>query len=212
MTSEAGVCDGASAPAGSLLPPGAEKRWGTAPGLGWRTGARSSVREGAHRPILHAPRFPADTGCGPCPRAAGLHHCPPLAEIGGCVGASVPGDGVLGNLTLGFAFWKRPVVVRLGGERDPLQGMRGPGGYNCCPSHVQNGLWVRWGEGLLPRVVEAGRSPEPSGMCLFGGVSAPSFLHCFTLASAAFNLQVATPGVSTVPLVSRRVRSSLGGT
>ncbi|XP_040320238.1 glutamine amidotransferase-like class 1 domain-containing protein 1 isoform X2 [Herpailurus yagouaroundi] len=28
------------------------------------------------------------------------------------------------------------------------------------------------------------------------GVSAQSFLHCFTLAGAAFNLQVATPGVS----------------
>ena len=29
---------------------------------------------------------------------------------------SVPGDGVLGNLTLEFSFWKRPVVVRLGGS------------------------------------------------------------------------------------------------
>ena len=89
--------------------------------------------------------------------------------------------------------------------------MRGPGGYNCCPSHVQNGPWVSWSEGLLPRVAEAGRSPEPSRLRLLAGVSAPSFLHCFTLASAAFNLQVATPGVSTVPLVSRRVTASLGG-
>ena len=89
--------------------------------------------------------------------------------------------------------------------------MRGPGGYNCCPSHVQNGPWVSWSEGLLPRVAEAVRSPEPSGLRLLAGVSAPSFLHCFTLASAAFNLQVATPGVSTVPLVSRRVTASLGG-
>ncbi|EDL18066.1 Parkinson disease 7 domain containing 1, isoform CRA_b [Mus musculus] len=31
------------------------------------------------------------------------------------------------------------------------------------------------------------------------GVSAQSFVHCFTLASAAFNLQVATPGVSSHP-------------
>lgn len=34
---------------------------------------------------------------------------------------------------------------------------------------------------------------EPS----IAGVSAQSFVHCFTLASAAFNLQVATPGVSS---------------
>lgn len=36
------------------------------------------------------------------------------------------------------------------------------------------------------------------------GVSAQSFHHCFTLASAAFNLQVATPGVSpaTTPHLS----------
>ncbi|XP_036076870.1 glutamine amidotransferase-like class 1 domain-containing protein 1 isoform X1 [Rousettus aegyptiacus] len=33
------------------------------------------------------------------------------------------------------------------------------------------------------------------------GVSAPSFLHCFTLASAAFNLQVATPGGKTMDFV-----------
>lgn len=31
---------------------------------------------------------------------------------------------------------------------------------------------------------------------VFSGVSAQSFLHCFTLTSSAFNLQVATPGVS----------------
>ncbi|ELR56825.1 Parkinson disease 7 domain-containing protein 1, partial [Bos mutus] len=33
------------------------------------------------------------------------------------------------------------------------------------------------------------------------GVSAQSFLHCFTLASAAFNLQVATPGGKTMDFV-----------
>ncbi|XP_048663585.1 glutamine amidotransferase-like class 1 domain-containing protein 1 [Marmota marmota marmota] len=33
------------------------------------------------------------------------------------------------------------------------------------------------------------------------GVSAPSFLHCFTLASAAFNLQVATPGGKAIDFV-----------
>uniref|UniRef100_A0A8D0WME7 Glutamine amidotransferase-like class 1 domain-containing protein 1 n=1 Tax=Sus scrofa TaxID=9823 RepID=A0A8D0WME7_PIG len=33
------------------------------------------------------------------------------------------------------------------------------------------------------------------------GVSAQSFLHCFTLASAAFNLQVATPGGKTLDFV-----------
>ncbi|XP_064143594.1 glutamine amidotransferase-like class 1 domain-containing protein 1 isoform X3 [Loxodonta africana] len=33
------------------------------------------------------------------------------------------------------------------------------------------------------------------------GVSAPSFLHCFTLASAAFNLQVATPGGKAMDFV-----------
>uniref|UniRef100_G3TNJ6 Glutamine amidotransferase-like class 1 domain-containing protein 1 n=1 Tax=Loxodonta africana TaxID=9785 RepID=G3TNJ6_LOXAF len=32
-------------------------------------------------------------------------------------------------------------------------------------------------------------------------VSAPSFLHCFTLASAAFNLQVATPGGKAMDFV-----------
>ena len=89
--------------------------------------------------------------------------------------------------------------------------MRVPGGCNCCPSHVRGGPWVRWGEGLLPRVVQAGRSPEPTGLRLLAGVSAQSFLHCFTLASAAFNLQVATPGVSPAPRVSRRVTSFLGG-
>ncbi|XP_077719810.1 glutamine amidotransferase-like class 1 domain-containing protein 1 isoform X2 [Canis aureus] len=36
---------------------------------------------------------------------------------------------------------------------------------------------------------------------LGAGVSAPSFLHCFTLASAAFNLQVATPGGKTMDFV-----------
>lgn len=70
---------------------------------------------------------------------------------------------------------------------------------------------MRWGEGLLPRVVQTGRSPEPTGLRLLAGVSAQSFLHCFTLASAAFNLQVATPGVSPAPRVSRRVTSFLGG-
>ncbi|XP_023604800.1 glutamine amidotransferase-like class 1 domain-containing protein 1 isoform X1 [Myotis lucifugus] len=35
----------------------------------------------------------------------------------------------------------------------------------------------------------------------FRGVSAQSFLHCFTLASAAFNLQVATPGGKTMDFV-----------
>ncbi|XP_028334809.1 glutamine amidotransferase-like class 1 domain-containing protein 1 isoform X1 [Physeter macrocephalus] len=33
------------------------------------------------------------------------------------------------------------------------------------------------------------------------GVSAQSFVHCFTLASAAFNLQVATPGGKTMDFV-----------
>ncbi|XP_036731722.1 glutamine amidotransferase-like class 1 domain-containing protein 1 isoform X4 [Manis pentadactyla] len=33
------------------------------------------------------------------------------------------------------------------------------------------------------------------------GVSAQSFLHCFSLASAAFNLQVATPGGKTLDFV-----------
>ncbi|XP_038621096.1 glutamine amidotransferase-like class 1 domain-containing protein 1 isoform X2 [Tachyglossus aculeatus] len=33
------------------------------------------------------------------------------------------------------------------------------------------------------------------------GVSAPSFLHCFTLGSAAFNLQVATPGGKAIDFV-----------
>nr|XP_058925069.1 glutamine amidotransferase-like class 1 domain-containing protein 1 isoform X5 [Kogia breviceps] len=33
------------------------------------------------------------------------------------------------------------------------------------------------------------------------GVSAQSFVHCFTLASAAFNLQVATPGGRTMDFV-----------
>ncbi|XP_064348002.1 glutamine amidotransferase-like class 1 domain-containing protein 1 isoform X3 [Camelus dromedarius] len=33
------------------------------------------------------------------------------------------------------------------------------------------------------------------------GVSAQSFLHCFTLASGAFNLQVATPGGKTMDFV-----------
>ncbi|XP_065794151.1 glutamine amidotransferase-like class 1 domain-containing protein 1 isoform X1 [Muntiacus reevesi] len=33
------------------------------------------------------------------------------------------------------------------------------------------------------------------------GVSAPSFFHCFTLASTAFNLQVATPGGKTMDFV-----------
>lgn len=80
------------------------------------------MREGARRPILHAPPFPADRGHGPCSRATGLYHYPPLAEIGGCVGVSVPGDGVLGNLTLGFAFWKTPVVVRLGERETPFRG------------------------------------------------------------------------------------------
>ncbi|EHB17830.1 Parkinson disease 7 domain-containing protein 1 [Heterocephalus glaber] len=36
---------------------------------------------------------------------------------------------------------------------------------------------------------------------LGGGVSAQSFLHCFTLASATFNLQVATPGGKAMDFV-----------
>nr|XP_021153372.1 Parkinson disease 7 domain-containing protein 1 isoform X1 [Columba livia]XP_021153373.1 Parkinson disease 7 domain-containing protein 1 isoform X1 [Columba livia]XP_021153374.1 Parkinson disease 7 domain-containing protein 1 isoform X1 [Columba livia] len=37
-------------------------------------------------------------------------------------------------------------------------------------------------------------------MC-FSGVSAQSFLHCFTLTSSAFNLQVATPGGKPIDFV-----------
>lgn len=44
-------------------------------------------------------------------------------------------------------------------------------------------------------VAPALSSPVPTG------VSAQSFLHCFTLASAAFNLQVATPGGKTLDFV-----------
>ncbi|XP_035755981.1 glutamine amidotransferase-like class 1 domain-containing protein 1 [Egretta garzetta] len=36
---------------------------------------------------------------------------------------------------------------------------------------------------------------------VFSGVSAQSFLHCFTLASSAFNLQVATPGGKSIDFV-----------
>lgn len=64
-----------------------------------------------------------------------------------------------------------------------------------------------WGGGGLPhRWFGDQEQPQAVGPCaplrlvLFAGVSAPSFLHCFTLASASFNLQVATPGVSpTIP-------------
>uniref|UniRef100_A0A8B9ZA95 Glutamine amidotransferase-like class 1 domain-containing protein 1 n=1 Tax=Buteo japonicus TaxID=224669 RepID=A0A8B9ZA95_9AVES len=38
------------------------------------------------------------------------------------------------------------------------------------------------------------------GLC-FSGVSAQSFLHCFTLTSSAFNLQVATPGGKSIDFV-----------
>lgn len=140
-------------------------------------------------PIPQAPPFPADTGRGPASRATGLYHCPPplprLKSVGvwgsqslvrecGHPGhvpsvARAPSGGGswqalgwfagLGTLALGFAFWKRPVAVRLGGERDPLQGMRGPGGCNRCPSHVRGGPWVRWGEWLLPRPGEAPNRP-----------------------------------------------------
>lgn len=43
---------------------------------------------------------------------------------------------------------------------------------------------------------------EPQTHVLAAGVSAQSFLHCFSLASAAFNLQVATPGVSPATLLA----------
>ncbi|KAL9850803.1 glutamine amidotransferase-like class 1 domain-containing protein 1 isoform 3-T3 [Geothlypis trichas] len=49
----------------------------------------------------------------------------------------------------------------------------------------------------------ASSSPAPPprvGIC-FPGVSAQSFLHCFTLASSAFNLQVATPGGKPIDFV-----------
>uniref|UniRef100_A0A9L0RET4 Glutamine amidotransferase-like class 1 domain-containing protein 1 n=1 Tax=Equus caballus TaxID=9796 RepID=A0A9L0RET4_HORSE len=47
------------------------------------------------------------------------------------------------------------------------------------------------------------RDPEGARRCSehLPGVSAQSFLHCFTLASAAFNLQVATPGGKTMDFV-----------
>lgn len=77
------------------------------------------------------------------------------------------------------------------------------------------GPWDEEGEGLLggswgrrsPGV--AGQPPRAGGAAgpsthphVLAGVSAQSFLHCFTLASAAFNLQVATPGVSPAPFLS----------
>uniref|UniRef100_A0A8C9KNG9 Glutamine amidotransferase-like class 1 domain-containing protein 1 n=1 Tax=Panthera tigris altaica TaxID=74533 RepID=A0A8C9KNG9_PANTA len=44
--------------------------------------------------------------------------------------------------------------------------------------------------------------PRPScSRVHLAGVSAQSFLHCFTLAGAAFNLQVATPGGRTIDFV-----------
>lgn len=52
-------------------------------------------------------------------------------------------------------------------------------------------------------VLGPGRALGSSGLVWdvsSAGVSAPSFLHCFTLASTAFNLQVATPGVSPATL------------
>uniref|UniRef100_A0A4W2IQI3 Glutamine amidotransferase-like class 1 domain-containing protein 1 n=1 Tax=Bos indicus x Bos taurus TaxID=30522 RepID=A0A4W2IQI3_BOBOX len=176
-------------PEAESLPPGStEKRAGHSAraGVACQTQELCEGRSPPPRPRMH----PLPLGHRPRPRLQShrLLSLPPLAEIGGCVWVSVPGDGVLGNLTLEFSFWKRPVVVRLGRERDPLQGIAG-------------WAWVRWGEGLLPRVVQTGRSPEPTGLRLLAGVSAQSFLHCFTLASAAFNLQVATPGGKTMDFV-----------
>ncbi|XP_010844109.1 PREDICTED: Parkinson disease 7 domain-containing protein 1 [Bison bison bison] len=51
--------------------------------------------------------------------------------------------------------------------------------------------------------LRVGFSPGVVGDCWEqgNGVSAQSFLHCFTLASAAFNLQVATPGGKTMDFV-----------
>ena len=131
--------------------------------------------------VVFANHPPLPRGQRPRPRLQShrplsLPPSPPPAEIGGCVGVSVPGEGVLGTLTLGFAFWKRPVVVRLGGERDPLQGMGGPGGCNCCPSHVRGGPWVRWGEWPLPRLggAPADRAASPPRRV---GPVLPALLH-----------------------------------
>ncbi|XP_016075103.1 PREDICTED: Parkinson disease 7 domain-containing protein 1, partial [Miniopterus natalensis] len=85
------------------------------------------------------------------------------------------------------------------------------------PTVGDEGQWGEVGKGLLLRV---GLGPGEALRCLgsllgreglscpgltlhvlLAGVSAQSFLHCFTLASAAFNLQVATPGGKTIDFV-----------
>ncbi|XP_048215422.1 glutamine amidotransferase-like class 1 domain-containing protein 1 isoform X5 [Perognathus longimembris pacificus] len=67
-----------------------------------------------------------------------------------------------------------------------------------------------WKEGTLPirdvRTLMLCSAPPPwwapyCSLLLYEGVSAQSFLHCFTLASAAFNLQVATPGGKAMDFV-----------
>lgn len=94
-----------------------------------------------------------------------------------------------------------------------------------CPQGVDPG-WAEWtapkagsGTRIVPRSIGAvfeewGWASWPYHALAvlkpsLAGVSAQSFFHCFTLASAAFNLQVATPGVSTVTFSREPLRSSL---
>lgn len=78
-------------------------------------------------------------------------------------------------------------MARLGTE-PTVTGEYGRGGAG--------GPGVRWGRGCWDQEDPWAVALHSSGRVLFAGVSAPSFLHCFTLASSAFNLQVVTPGVS----------------
>ncbi|KAB0366780.1 hypothetical protein FD754_010936 [Muntiacus muntjak] len=57
---------------------------------------------------------------------------------------------------------------------------------------------LREGRGPPPHPACTSPSPQTQAVAC---VSAPSFFHCFTLASAAFNLQVATPGGKTMDFV-----------
>ncbi|XP_013845295.1 Parkinson disease 7 domain-containing protein 1 isoform X1 [Sus scrofa] len=90
--------------------------------------------------------------------------------------------------------WALQLLLAAGGL---LSGARFPLPAPASPPQKERRLSLRCGgqrwcdiPGTLPQHVERSL-----------GVSAQSFLHCFTLASAAFNLQVATPGGKTLDFV-----------
>uniref|UniRef100_A0A8D1YMF9 Glutamine amidotransferase-like class 1 domain-containing protein 1 n=1 Tax=Sus scrofa TaxID=9823 RepID=A0A8D1YMF9_PIG len=103
----------------------------------------------------------------------------------------------------------RPGAVSGSFRRGPGPGFGGEGAGEGGPPRGESAPPLPRGRGEAGagcseqrRELASSTSALPAGLePSLEGVSAQSFLHCFTLASAAFNLQVATPGGKTLDFV-----------